>query len=122
VAGGSLGADDARVEAACLLNVEVDMAPVMMPDGPTTIGTTTCKVWPLPSVVVRVIVERMMLVNSGTLLVVLDVLCSGPLLFVGVGVGARVRGVEVDCDSSSESDAAAYASSMTSLGIGQPMP
>jgi hypothetical protein len=98
--------DDARVEVAFPLNVEVDMEPVTMPDGPITIGTTTCRVLPLPSVVVRVKVERMVLVNSGASSDVLDVLCSTTLLFVvGVGVGARVG---VDCGaSSSEPEAAA---------------
>jgi hypothetical protein len=97
-----VGVDGARVEVVLPLNVEVDMAPVMMPEGPTTIGTTTCKVLPLPSVVVRVKVERMMLVNSGALSVVL---CSVTLVFVGVGVGARV-GVDGG-SSSSEPEAAA---------------
>jgi hypothetical protein len=105
VAGGLVGVDEARADVAFPLNVEVDMAPVTMPDGPTTIGTTTCKVLPLLSVVVRVKVERMVLVNSGVSSVVLDVLCSTTLLFVvgvGVGVGARVG---VDCGASSSAAA-----------------
>jgi hypothetical protein len=92
------------------------MDPVLTPDGPTTIGMTTCRVWPLLSVVVLVRVERTVLVNSGPLSVVLDVL-SGLLLLDMVEVA------RVDCGRSSESEsaAAAYASFMTSSGISQRM-
>jgi hypothetical protein len=99
------------------VNVEVDTDPVLTPDGPTTIGTTICRVWPLLSVDVLVRVERIVLVSSGLFSVVFDVLCSC-LLLLDVAEVARV-----DCGcSSSESAAAAYACSMTSSGIGQRMP
>jgi hypothetical protein len=57
-------AESGLVEAACPLSVDVAIEPVTMPDGPTAMGTTTCTVRPLLSVVVRVKVERMVLVSS----------------------------------------------------------
>jgi hypothetical protein len=94
--------NDARVEVARPLNVEVEVAPVLTPDGPTTIGTTICRVLPLLSVVVFVMVERMVLVNGCASLPPFDDLRSLCLLLVGVaGLGVCCWG------SSSASPAAA---------------
>lgn len=65
-AGGLVvAADGGAVVAGRPLRVEVDMEPVTTPDGPTAMGTMTCSVWPLLSVVVLVSVERTVLVSSG---------------------------------------------------------
>lgn len=58
-------ADGDLVEVGRPLSVDVDVEPVTIPDGPITMGTMTCSVWPLPSVVVLVKVERTVLVSSG---------------------------------------------------------
>jgi hypothetical protein len=65
-AGGLVvAADGDRVVVGRPLRVEVDMEPVTTPEGPTAMGTMTCSVWPLLSVVVLVNVERTVLVSSG---------------------------------------------------------
>jgi hypothetical protein len=88
---------DASVEVARPLKVEVERSPVTMVEGPITMGTTTCSVFPFLSVVVLVKVERIVLVGSAAASLGFDVLC-----LVVVGVGARVDRE----DSSSESAAA----------------
>jgi hypothetical protein len=78
------------VEVTRLLSVLVEVAPVLIPDGPTTMGTTICRVLPLLSVVVLVKVERMVLVKGCASLPPLDDSCSLCLLVVevaGLGVG-----------------------------------
>jgi hypothetical protein len=73
-ADGMEGAsDDIRVTVARPLSVDVEIAPVTMPEGPIAIGTITCRVFPLPSVVVCVRVDRMMLISSGEFLLAIDV-------------------------------------------------
>lgn len=85
-AGGLVIAEDgAPVVVARPLSVEVDIEPVTIPDGPTAMGTMTCSVWPLLSVVVLVNVERTMLVSCGASSPAEDV-CAGFLL-VGFGAG-----------------------------------
>lgn len=61
-----VGAAGAAAEdtVAWLSTVDVTVAPVLMPVGPITIGTTTCSVLPSPSVVVLVIVVLIVLDNS----------------------------------------------------------
>lgn len=56
--------DGAPVEVARPLSVDVEIAPVLIPEGPTTIGITTCRVLPLLSVVVFVMVELRVLVKG----------------------------------------------------------
>jgi hypothetical protein len=63
------GLGDAGVEGVSLalvasLRVVVDMAPVLIPPGPTAMGTTTTIVWPPSSTDVRVIVVCVVLVGS----------------------------------------------------------
>jgi hypothetical protein len=62
--GLEVASEDMFVTVARPLRVDVDAEPVTMPEGPTAIGTITCKVFPLLSVVVCVKVDRMMLVSS----------------------------------------------------------
>jgi hypothetical protein len=59
-AAGELDAADADVSAELCVSpsVDVNIAPVLTPDGPTTIGTMTSSVWPLASVVVLVNVDE----------------------------------------------------------------
>ena len=88
----SAGLDDAAAvgvtmaEVAFPCTVDVMMVPVLMPVGPITMGTTTCSVFPLLSVVVCVIVVLIVLVKAWATSLPLVVLCSLGLDDAAVGV------------------------------------
>jgi hypothetical protein len=56
--------EGASVALAASLSVLVDMSPVLIPDGPTAMGTTTTTVWPPSSTDVLVIVDCVVPVGS----------------------------------------------------------
>jgi hypothetical protein len=61
---GDAGVEGISLALAASLRVVVDMAPVLIPPGPTAMGTTTMTVWPPSTTDVRVIVVCVVLVGS----------------------------------------------------------
>lgn len=66
----------ACVEVASTSTVDVIVAPVLIPDGPMTMGTMTWSVLPLPSIVVLVIVVCIVLLSTDPSSLALIVVCS----------------------------------------------
>lgn len=101
------------VELVLASTVEVMTLPVLIPVGPTTIGTMTCSVFPSLSVVVLVMVDLIVLVRSSPSSLLDVVWCS---LSFDVVEGWATGDV---CDGSAVAAAAADALSITWSGTGQ---